>query len=317
MVNIQTNFEYFVYIIFGPLVLFLGLLGNVLGLVVLRRKNLEKLGPKRMYQYLFKIDLICLLIVLNNHLVQSFDMGFQVLSRLSCKLYMYFAYTFSPITPMILVYILIERYLAIKYPVESNLLRNKKCQLIYISVIVVINILYFMYIPFISDLKYESSLNSTTNRTLCKIVRSKKITSYFVFSIRVLVPFTFIFIFSLMLVLKIVNSRNHVSTFYSRKENLLFKRDVYLSILAILSNFLMICFNLPLYIIFFIKEKDSNVGFVFCLHLYHMCYVIYFYFFFITNSMFRREFLSIFIKLKKKKTQSLSVEEDEYREIGV
>ena len=124
-----------------------------------------------MYMYLFVIDLACLFIILNNHLIQTYDTGFQLLSRFTCKLYMYFAYTFSPLSPMILIYILVERYLSIKYPVESNLLRNKKCQLIYISSIIFINILYFSYIPFISDLSDEYA---STNQTLCKIVRSKK-----------------------------------------------------------------------------------------------------------------------------------------------
>ena len=192
MAIIQSNFEYFVYIIFCPLVLFLGLFGNSMGLIVLRGKRLDKLGPKKMYKYLFLIDLTCLLIVLNNHLAQSFDTGFQVLSRFTCKLYMYIAYAFSPLTHMVLIYILVEKYLSIKYPVESNLLRKKKSQLIYITVIIALNLIYFTFIPFISDLKYQnSSNNSSTNRTLCKVIRMKKVSSYLVFFSRIFFPIHF------------------------------------------------------------------------------------------------------------------------------
>ena len=45
MAKIESNFEYFVYIIFGPLVLFLGFFGNTMGIVVLKGKQLGKLGP--------------------------------------------------------------------------------------------------------------------------------------------------------------------------------------------------------------------------------------------------------------------------------
>ena len=305
MTNIQSSFEYFVYIIFGPFLIFLGLFGNTMGLVVLNRKGLDKLGPKQMYKYLFIIDLACLVIVLNNHLIQSFGTGFQVLSQFTCKLYMYFAYTFSPLTPMILIYILVERYLSIKYPVESNFLRNKKIQFIYISILIVINILYFFYIPFISDLRHEE----TSNQTLCKIVKSKKISSYLVFFSRIFVPFVFVILFSILLVLKIINSRSNLSTFYSKRENLIFKKDVHLSILAILSNFIMICLNLPFYVIFFVMGNDNSVWYVFFLHVYHLSYVFYFYFFLITISTFRKEFFFALTNSKKKKTNfSLQLE---------
>ena len=247
MANIQSSFEYFVYIIFGPFLIFL----NKMGLVVLSRKRLDKLGPKQMYKYLFIIDVDCLVIVLSNHLARSFDTGLSLLSPFTCKLYMFFAYTFSPLTPMILIYILIERYLSIKYPVEINFLRNKKSQFIYISILILTNILYFLYIPFISDLRHEVA----SNQTLCKIVKSKKISSYLVFFSRIFVPFAFVILFSILLVLKIMNSRSNLSTLYSKKENLIFKKDVHLSILAILSNFIIICLNLPLYVIFFVFGK--------------------------------------------------------------
>jgi len=212
MVKVQTDFEYFVYIIFGPLVLLLGLFGNSMGLVLLKRKNLEKLEPKKMYQCLFIIDLVCLLTVLNNHLVQSFDIGFSILSQFTCKFYMYFAYTFSPLTPMILFYILVERYLSVKYPVESNLLRKKICQLIYISVIIGMNLIFFAHIPFMSNLKYETNhINaSTTNRTLCKIVSSTRMSSFLAFISRIFVLFTLIVLFSIMLVLK----KSHVNILF-------------------------------------------------------------------------------------------------------
>ena len=139
-----------------------------------------------MYKYLFLIDMTCLLFILNNNLIQSHDTGFQMLSRITCKLYMYFAYTFSPLTHMVLINILVERYLSIKYPVKSNFLRNRKSQLIHFLVVIGLNVLCFLYVPFISDLTKEKLSNNTSaNRTLCKIVRSKTTSSYLVFFSRI------------------------------------------------------------------------------------------------------------------------------------
>ena len=299
MFTIETGFEYFAYMLFGPAVILLGILGNSFGLVILRRKELDVLGPKNMYKFLFTIDSVCLLIVLNNYFIHAFGRGFSTYSWLACKLYMQFAYTFSPISPMILLYILFERYLSIKFPVESNFLRKKKTQLVYIIIILVLNFFYFLYVPFISNIRYENPVNeSYKNVTLCKIVSSKKISSYFVFFARIFVPFLLIIIFSIMLVFKIVNSRNNISTFYSEKEKIIYKKDVGLSILAIVSNFIMIFLNLPLFIVFFILKTDKNIWFVFTLHLYHLCYVFQFYFFLIANSVFRKSFVSIFSRPK-------------------
>jgi len=289
----ETNFEFFAYKLFGPIVILLGILGNSFGIIVLKRKEMNKLGPKNTYKYLFVIDIICLPLILNNYMIHAYGFGFSNFSRLACKIYMHYAYLFSSISPFILVYILIERYLAIKFPVESNFLRSKKSQFVYISVILILNFFYFLYIPFISDIKYEKAVNaSTKNLTLCKIVRSKEVSSVFVFFARIFLPFCLIVIFSILLISKIFNSRSNISKNYTERKKKIFRKDVHLSILAVVSNFLIISLNFPLFIIFFIFKNDKNVWFVFALHIYHLSYVFQFYFFIFANKMFRKAFYS-------------------------
>ncbi len=292
--TIETNFEYFVYILFGPTVILLGTLGNLFGLLVLRQSEMNKLGTKNMYKYLLTIDIICLPIVLNNYMIHSFGFGFSSIHWFACKIYMQYAYIFSSISPMISVYILVERYLAIKFPVESNFLRRKKTQLVYIITILILNFFYFLYIPFISDIKYEESVNvSAKNLTLCKIVSSIEVSSVFVFLARIFLPFCLIVIFSILLISKIFNSRTNISTYYTNRERIIYRKDVHLSILAIVSNFLIISLNFPLFFIFFILKNDNNVWFVFALHIYHLSYAFQFYLLFFANSMFRKTFISV------------------------
>lgn len=63
-----------------------------------------------MYWYLFVFDTFL-----------AIDINLTIKSSLACNILMYFMYTIAPVSSSILVYILIERYLSIKYPVESNL----------------------------------------------------------------------------------------------------------------------------------------------------------------------------------------------------
>jgi hypothetical protein len=54
----MTNF--FVKYVFAPFILILGLIGNPMGLIVIGRKKLEKIGPVLIYKFLFIFDTIYL-----------------------------------------------------------------------------------------------------------------------------------------------------------------------------------------------------------------------------------------------------------------
>ena len=54
----MTNF--FLNYVFAPVVLILGLIGNPIGLVVVGRKKMGKIGPVLVYKFLFIFDTIYL-----------------------------------------------------------------------------------------------------------------------------------------------------------------------------------------------------------------------------------------------------------------
>ncbi len=62
---------------------------------------------------------------------KGYSTGIYLFSSVSCKLFVYLSISFYSLSSLILIYILIESYLSIKYPVESNLLRKNKPQFIY------------------------------------------------------------------------------------------------------------------------------------------------------------------------------------------
>jgi len=79
----------FVYYILPVLVFLFGLVGNFLALFMLaKRKELEKLGPKNMYMYLFSTDTLFLVQLIFNYISFNWpDYDPTVMSIYVCKIY--------------------------------------------------------------------------------------------------------------------------------------------------------------------------------------------------------------------------------------
>jgi hypothetical protein len=301
MRSTDNNFEYFVHFIFPVIILVFGLLGNLFGLKVSTRNKLIKIGPLKIYQYLFLIDSIYFIALINNYLAYSYSIGFSLISSFSCKIFRYLSYVFSPVSSMLLIYILIERYLSVKYPVESNMLQIKKIQYIYIISIIILNFIYFLPTFFYYDIRFiDLALsNSTTKTIICKIDDDNEVPFYLFFTSRIIIPFFFIFIFTILLIFKVIQIRNNILTFYSKSEIEKFRKDVYSAVISILANFIIVAFNLPISIIFFINGNYNNTVYMLSLNIFYLSYSFNFYFFILTNSLFRKEFIQM-LTIKQK-----------------
>ncbi len=128
-------FEYLVYFILSLTFVVFGLIGNILGLITLGKgmsHNLDrKIGPIYMYQFIFLIDSMLLISYINFYLDKIHSIGPFLFSNYSCKLLIYLNISICSLSSFILIYILIESYLSIKYPVESNLLRKNIINIIF------------------------------------------------------------------------------------------------------------------------------------------------------------------------------------------
>jgi len=65
--------------VFRPLILFMGMFGNSISLFVLMRKKLDKLGPRDMYRYLFLVDLVTIVKLVN----PNFGIKFSLICKTS------------------------------------------------------------------------------------------------------------------------------------------------------------------------------------------------------------------------------------------
>jgi hypothetical protein len=123
----ESIFKYFVYNIFPVVIITLSLVGNILGLIVFIKNKIKlknKIGPIIIYKYLFAYGLInsYMIILLYLH---GFEIYLETIFKLTCQLTVYYWYATASISPMILVYISIERFISIKYPNKRLILNNK------------------------------------------------------------------------------------------------------------------------------------------------------------------------------------------------
>ena len=146
MKQTESSLEYFIIFILPIIFLALGLLGNIFGMVLLKTsKRLIPIGPVNTYRYLLLAECVNLvMVIVNNYLMYGFSIGFSSLNETACKIYKYTVHSFGSLSKFCLIYILIERYLAIKFPVESNFLRSKGTQLVYYIAITVTSCIYYM-----------------------------------------------------------------------------------------------------------------------------------------------------------------------------
>ena len=227
-----------------------------------------------------------------------YSMGLLLFSSFICKLLFFLTVSLYSLSSFILIYILIESYLSIKYPVESNLLRKNKPQFIYTIIIFILNLIYFLPVFLSLDIiELQSTItNNITSKLTCELESNKNQISILVFTNRILLPLILIILFSIILICKIFTSKDRINTFYSKREKNQFKKDVRLSFISIFFNFIQYSFNIPVIIIIFIENDLQSKSFFFFYNIFHLSYTFNFYFLLLVNSLFRKEFFSIFVK---------------------
>ena len=289
------------------LILFIGLAGNLTGLgLFVYGKKLIKLSVRNMYIYLFSIDSVYLLSLL----VEYFEMGFSyevsAYSELTCKLNIFFRYLFANISPMILVYISLERYIAIKYPGKRFKLKRSPTQSVYLLLICGINLM--LYTPFAFMIQQvilpprdkNSNDSEESKRKICSFGQESKLDSvlaYLDLLNRVVIPFSLMLVSSILLIVCIFKSRQRVLTNYTSLENKIFKRDVRLAFTSLILNCFYVAFNLPLS--FNELFEDLDFYYAFSVYMFYASYGVNFYLVLISNFLFRKELLYCMSKARQ------------------
>lgn len=286
----------FILFVFPIFVFVFGLVGNSLGLLVLmkRKRNLYKIGPIKIYIYLFLIDTFYLFQILAS-ISANGGHDISIINSLTCKVANYFNYSFATISPMLLVYLSFDRFIVIKYPHKSIYMRKRINQLKFLIVVIFFNLFYYSPVLYYYDL---NRVNRTSNETLfCGFAnpRGQLIISLMDLLNRVLVPSALMFLSSNLIVCLIYKLRTRIIANFKPTEVNNFNRDIRLAVSSILMNLIFIVFNLPISITLFLPFEANS--FLITFYLYYLSYAVNFYIILHTNQVYRHEALVLF-KLK-------------------
>lgn len=291
--------------IFAPTLTILGVVGNFFGIVVSSRRALAKLGPQTIYTCLFIFDSLNFPLILKPYLQYAFNFDITNISGLSCKGYWYVSYALATISPMINVFISIERFISLAYPSRKFFLRKKSVQLVYTALVTLFNLLIYIPIALYFDkmtIQFNQTMNSS-NETMASYVTCDftdhywlEVLGYLDLSNRVIMPSVLMILFSLLIILTIFRSRQRVSV--NIQANRTLKRDIRFALLSIFLNLVYIAFSLPVSILVLFPFYYNNEFYVFFTFVYFVAYSANFYLMIFVNRLFREKFFSLFYKRK-------------------
>lgn len=304
--------EYILNMYLQPIIVLIGLAGNLLNFLVFSRKKFEKLATKNIFRTIAVIDTFCLLQIIDKFFQYGFGFYLRKYSNLTCKVFTFLIYSFGPMSAWLLVFISIERFISISMPSAriGILFKRKSFQAKIISCIFAYNLIY--YTPFLFRVENKCLLEyNLTNVTIdskycCDFVdlESQSILSYLDGFNSSIVPFCLMLLSSLMNTISIFKSRfrlrnaQQAQKAHKDQNKKRLKRDIQFALTSIYMNVLFIAFNLPISVIIFFSDHITSLIYVIMVDLYYSSYVINFFIYLAFNSLYRDEFLSM-LRIKK------------------
>lgn len=298
LVKNQTLFFILELIVFT-----IGLLSNFLALITFAKsKKLINIGSKNTYLYLFIVDSLFLIIMVLDRAFYFFGYDLITYSSITCKLYPYFNRILATLSPMLLVFISIERYVSLQDLSKKFILRDPKNQFIYLMIIIIYNSLYFspclIYFE-VLNINYNYSGSNITwidfdSELRCQIVDTKLKVIMPIMDLinRVIVPCLLMTSASILLVITVHKSR--AAIFQNVHGSVM--REAKFALSSIGLNVLYVTLTLPLPAVLLLGNYVSDIILFFNFYLFCVSYSINFYILFVLNTLFRKEFYALFIK---------------------
>jgi len=281
----MNSFYVFLYFIFPPVVLVFGLFGNILGFSLMKRPGMSSIGPRDTFKYLFVFDTIYLLQIIVNYLQFSLNIDPTILSSISCKVWFYMSYSVTTPSAMLLAYISIDGYVSLKIPARRFLLRKRNYQFIYCMIVLMWNLIYYM--PTV----YMSNIYTVNDTTICNYDSDydQNLLSYMDLVNRVCLPSLIIMIFSFLLAIEVIKSKQRILANFKEEENRYYFKQIRLAISSIFLNITYIASQLPLSIVQFEPNYYLLDAYMLTYYLYYLSYAINFYVLLLFNSVFKSE----------------------------
>jgi hypothetical protein len=281
----MIDLEFLVNYLLPPVILSFGMFGNLIGLKLLLHTRFQLMPSRSMFIYLFIFDAIYLLNLLVTYLEVTFGITITILTTITCKLQNYFSYSLASISPMILIFISLQRYFEIKYPNKQLLLTNNRVQLTYLISIIIFNLIFYLPFPILVQ-KFQIK-DEQNQIIICSFISSGLVTflTYMDLVNRVICPFILMIILIILLIKPLLfNNNNNNNNNNNENHNLI--------ITSIFLNIYNIFLTLPILLNSFFSINEFS--FSFTLYVFYVSYAVNFYIILATNSSIRNEFLVMF-----------------------
>jgi hypothetical protein len=289
--------------VFAPIVIILGAIGNLLGMIVISQKKLKEMGPQKIFICMFALDCIYFPLIFHPYMAYMFATNVTNMSSVACKLYWYARYSMAFISPMMNVYVSVERFISITFPSKKLFLQKKSSQHIFIAMISVANVLLAVDVALYFDIVYVNI--SSTNHTTIQIyycdfvdIYWQDVSGYIDLISRVIVPAGLMIIFSFLIAGSIFRSRDRIArisnTAANHANNATLRKDIRFAVVCVGLNLFYILFSLPVSIVVLMPNYADNQFYIITSFLFFLAYSSNFYLMISFNRLFRRVFFQKF-----------------------
>ncbi len=297
------DLTFFITTIYPSCILVTGIVANTLVILTYSRPKFSKLPTRSLWILLAIVEILCITQIIK-HFIPAVK-HLKNTSRLACKLFSYTSHSGS-INAWLLVYISIDRLLAIIYPRLGRLAQKHKKAIL--AILIIANLVLYSQRLVYDDILIKNSTNSTSSTiTYCTIavqyMTPWEVLAWFDLFNSTLFPFFFMLVSSLYLTYSILISRRRLLTKTSSTANRRLNKDIRFSITLIAINVVFVVLNLPITIYFIIEILEITIVFYILDYMYYTSYCVNFFIYLAVNVNFRQEFLRM-IRLAKPPDQN-------------
>ena len=305
--NFGLNFDYFIYKICPPCIVFFGVIGNLFTISIFSRQRFKR-GAQfflaKTGRYLALNDIIPILLIIP-YLGDAFANNILYLNAYVCKILAFILYFSVANSNWLIVIINIERLCSIRFK-QFDFFKNKWAQHSIIALVYVWNFLVYCTRLYYTSL-FAIDANSTNGSMSCDLEDQNKHQILNILDLfnSTLIPFAFMVICSIMIIITIQQTRKRTTVRKNATEMKRTKRDARFSALIIAMNTMFFIFNAPLCVYTVFGNQGDYIYNLLCVFFYGQ-YIVNILVYIFLNANFRLELLIMLrLKTKKKKATEL------------
>ena len=223
---------------------FIGFVSNILLLIIFSRKKFQNTVFSSYFRFITIFNLISMIMPVNKFFEFNLNIYFKDINDSLCKFRMLTFYVLFPIYCWGLVIISIDRYLSIAFPNKFIFKKKLSFQIQVCCFILIFNIIYYVPLLF-SHVKETENFNKETNKTITIKTCVNNIYQKDLFNAlnTTVIPFLIMFLFTLLTLVKLFQSRQKQVNNDSQKRTRV--KDIRFAITSIALNFIFLFLNLP------------------------------------------------------------------------